>query len=192
MSDKQTTTEVKADISGAVSLEQELKGKNKAQLIQYADQQLGLAIDGTLDEKVIRENLIRYMDTQLNAAREKSEKSAKLVATDDDPLMEVIFRNLQSMNEDITFAFAGDRGTFGPKNKKGFKKMPTYHLFPGMRIELPYSVIEHLRSKVFTRHIPVYDDATGQIGGVRAIITPRFILDMQFTKEQAIALQKLK
>ena len=192
MAENQTITEVQADISGAISLEQELKGKNKAQLMQYADQKLGLSIDGTLDEKVIRENLIRYMETQLNAAREKSEKSAKKASSKDDPLMEVIFRNLQSMNEDITFSFAGPRGTLGPKNPKGYKKMPVYHLFPGMRIKLPYSVIEHLRSKIFTRHVPVYDDNTGQIGGVKAIITPRFILDMQFTKEQAIALQKLK
>ena len=189
---EKTTTEVQADISGAISLEQELKGKNKAQLIQYADQKLGLSVDGTLDEKVILENIVMYADSQINAAREKSEKSANEAVSESDPLMEVIFRNLQSQNEDITFAFAGPRGTFGPKNPDGHKKMPVYQLFPGMKIKLPYSVIEHLRSKVFTRHIPVYDDNTGMIGGVKAIITPRFILDMQFTKAQAIALQKLK
>lgn len=189
-----TTAKVqkKADISGAVPLEETLKGLNKNQLIQHADENMGLKVDPNLSEDVIRKELLKFDGHQRNIAREESEKSAKETTSDDDPLVNVVFRNLQSMSEDITFNFPGPRGLFGPKNKKGHKKCPRYHLYPGMEIELPYSVIEHLRSKVFTRHIPVYDNATGLIAGVTPIITPRFILEQRLTKEQAIALQNLK
>ncbi len=188
-----TTTKVQkeADISGAVSLEQTLKGKNKDQLIQYADEKMGLKVDLNLNEDTIRKELLKFDNHQRNHARIQSEKSAKESMSDDDPLVNVVFRNLQSVNEDITFDFAGPKGVFGPRNKKGHKKIPHYHLFPGMEIKLPYSVIEHLRSRTFTRHIPLYDNATGLISGVTPVITPRFILEQRFTKEQAIALQKL-
>ena len=202
MEKQPTTTEVQADISGAISLGQELKGKNKAQLIQYADEKMGLTVDVNLSESVIRQNLQVYNDVQRNAAREQSETSAAASISATDPLIEVVFRNLQSVNEDITFSFAGPKGSYGKAQKGaggkklgnpgGHKKIPKYHLFPGMKIGLPFSVIEHLRGKIFTRHVPVYDNNTGLIGGVKAVITPRFILDIQFTKEQAIALQNLK
>jgi hypothetical protein len=133
------------------------------------------------------------LDThQRNLAREDSEKSAKASQSDDDPLINVVFRNLQSMAEDITFYYAGPKGVRGPVNKTGHKKIPKYHLYPGMEIELPFSVIEHLRAKIFTRHIPIYDNTTGLIAGVTPVITPRFILEQRLTKEQAIALQKMK
>ena len=197
-----TTTEVQADISGAVSLEQELKRKNKDQLIQYADQQMGLQIDQNLDEDVIRRELMKYGGMQRNLAREESEKAAKASTSKEDPLINVVFRNLQSVNEDITFNFAGPKGVYGKAfkgpggkalgNPTGHKMIPKYHLYPGMEIELPYSVIEHLRSRTFTRHIPLYDNATGMISGVTPVITPRFILEQRLTKEQAIALQNMK
>lgn len=190
-----TTTEVpnkKADISGLVSLKQTLKPMNKTQLIAHADEKMSLNVDSNLSEDVIREQLLKIDLAQRNSARAKSEEAAKESASGTDPLVNVVFRNLQSMNEDIKFSFSGPKGVFGPKNKKGHKKIPVYHLFPGMEIELPYSVLEHLRSRVFTRHVPVYDNVTGHQSGVEPVITPRFILEQRLTREQAIALQNLK
>ncbi len=189
-----TTTEVTkdADVSGATPLDQTLKAMSKTELIKYADKSLGLNIDAKLDKSTVLSELLLFDSNRRASARAESELSAKASESDTDPLINVTFYNMQTANEDITFNFAGPKGTFGPINLTGHKKIPKYHLFPGMKIQLPYSVCTHLRSLVFTRHRPVFDEVTGLQAGAEPIVTPRFILEQQLTKEEAIALQKLR
>jgi len=183
---------VKSDVSQAIPLEEKLKRMSKPELIKYADEYMGLVIDLALTKDAIKNELLKIDQDRQKSAREETEKSAAGSISEDDPPINVVFFNMQSANEDITFNFTGPKGMYGPENSNGHRKCPRYHLFPGMEIELPYSVVSHLRGLTFTRGKPIWDPDTGLQKGTIPIITPRFILEQRLTKDEAILLQKMR
>ena len=184
--------ELSSDVGNLVPIEQEIESMSKKQLVLFADSRLGATLDMKLSIDAMKKNILQFNSGRRKNAREESEASARQSASKDDPMVNVIFHNMQTAWEDITFNFPGPRGIFGPVNKKGHKKMPKYHLFPGMEISLPYSVVEHLESRTYTRHEAIFDPATGMQKGQRPVIAPRFILQQKLTREEAIALQELR
>jgi len=193
---------VQSDVSQAIPLVKQLDSLSRRELVTLADEKYGVNIDSKLDVEAIKKAILNIDQGIRQEARRETEESASKASSEDDPLILVVFYNMQSSEEDITFAFPGPRGMYGPEfvgadgkkhgNPKGHKKCPVYHLFPGMEISLPWSVVEHLRSRTFTRNRPVWDEATGQIKANIPIITPRFVLEQRLTKEQAVQLQKIK
>lgn len=190
----ETSTEqpVVSNIGQTVPFEKLIKGMSKDELIKYADARMGLRIDPKLTKEAIKRELLLIDQGHRQDARKTSEESATASISEKDPPINVKFFNMQTADEDIQFDFPGPRGMFGPVNNEGHKKMPHYHLFPGMEITLPYSVVEHLRSRIFTRHRPIWDQQTGLQSGVIPIITPRFVLEQRLSKEEAIALQQMR
>ena len=185
------TLPVPSDVSESIPLEQQLKGMNKAELIKKADD-LGYQVDGSLTNKVIVENILKIDADRKSSAQKANEESFAMAVNEEDPPIEVRFFNMESANADVEFAYAGKRGMFGPVNKNGYKKCPKYHLFPGEKVKLAYSVYEHLTSLTFMTHKTVFDPVTGMIQGNIPIIKPRFILQPIFSKEDIVNINKNK
>ena len=180
---------VQSDASESIPLEKQLEKMDRPQLVEKMNE-LGYQVDGRVGEKTIRENILKAVAEQKSNAKQKNEESLAMAVSKEDPPIEIRFFNLESSNTDIEFAYSGPRGMFGPINKNGFKKCPVYHLFPGETAKLAYSVYEHLSSKTFVTHKPVFDPKTGMIGGNIPIVKPRFLLQPIFTKEQLINMNK--
>ena len=180
------------DISLRIPLRDQLKGMLRPALVKYASDRFTVTISDKLTIPVIIDQLVKMDDAVRAGAQKESEDSAKQSISEDDPPITVVFHNMQTADEDITFSYDGPRGMYGPINKLGHKKCPRYHLFPGMEITLPYSVVEMLRSKICTRHKAVFDTKTGLQCGVEPIISPRFLLDQRLSKDEAIMLQKMR
>lgn len=196
--EQEVMTPVQSDLSEALPLEQQLEGMSKAQLIKKADE-LGYQIDEKLTKPVIIEKILKIDADRKSKAQKRNEESLAITVNKDDPEIEVRFFNLESPNTDVQFAFSGKRGMYGPTfikdgkkygNPKGYKKCPTYHLFPGETVKLAYSVYEHLTGLTFVTHKTVFDSVTGMIKGNIPIIKPRFILQPIFTKEQLVKLSE--
>jgi len=180
---------IQSDVSESVPLKTQLDGMSKAQLIQKIGD-LGYNADGRLSEKTLRENILKIEADRRGKARKTNEDSLEMAVTEEDPMIEVRFFNLESPNTDVEFAYSGKRGMFGPVNKNGYKKCPVYHLFPGEKVKLAYSVYEHLEGLTFVTHKTVFDPVTGMIQGNIPIIKPRFILQPIFSKEDIVNINK--
>ena len=189
---------VQSDVSESLPLEQQLEGMTKVELIKYLEN-LGCNVDGRLSEKTLKENILKIDTDRKGNARKTNEDALEKTVSDDDPMIEVRFFNLETPNIDVEFSFPGKRGMYGPKfikddktygNPKGHKKCPKYHLFPGELVKLAYSVYEHLTSLTFVTHKTVFDPVTGMIRGNIPIIKPRFILQPVFSKEDIVKINK--
>lgn len=178
-----------SDLTEGLSLSEQLKGMSKKQLIKRADD-LGFKVDERVKEDAIREQLLRLDAERKSQAAIVNKESLAMTASKEDPEIEVKFFNMESPGADLEFAYSEPRGMFGPKNKKGHKKCPKYHLFPGEIVKMAYSVYEHLSSLTFMTHKTVWDTESGMISGTVPIIKPRFILQPIFTKEQLVKLNK--
>jgi len=182
-------TAVQSDVSESLPLEKRLKAMEKPELIKYMND-LGYEVDGRLKEETIIENILKVVEDQKSQARKVNEDSLAMAVTEEDPEIEIRFFNLESSGTDIEFTYSGKRGLFGPKNKKGYKRCPRYHLFPGEVAKMAYSVYEHLTGLTFVTHKTVWDEATGMIKGTIPIIKPRFILQPIFSKADLLNINK--
>lgn len=189
---------VQSDVSEAIPLKEQLDVMKKPQLIKYMED-LGYNVDRRLSENTIRENILKIDADRKGSAQKINEDSLAMTIDKNDPMIEVRFFNLESANTDVEFAYAGKRGMYGPSytkdgkkygNPNGHKKCPVYHLFPGEKVKLAYSVYEHLESLTFVTHKTVYDTVTGMIQGNIPIIKPRFILQPIFSKADIVNLNK--
>lgn len=196
----ETEEPVQSDVTEALPLEKQLEGMNKSQLTKYMEN-LGYNVDKRLADKTIRENILLVVAERKNNAAKLNQESLKATVSEDDPMIEIRFFNLESPNTDLEFSFPGKRGMFGPEftqdgkifgNPKGHRKCPKYHLFPGESTKLAYSVYEHLESLTFVTHKTVFDPITGMIQGNIPIIKPRFILQPIISKEDLITMNKNK
>ena len=189
---------VQVDVTESLPLEVQLKAMTKRQLIEYGGN-LGFNIDRRLKESTIIQNILAVVaDRKSNAAKTNAE-SLRATVTEDDPMIEVRFFNIETPGVDIEFAFAGKKGMYGPKyikdgktygNPKGHRKCPKYHLFPGEVTKVAYSVYEHLESLTFVTHKTVFDPVSGMIQGNIPIVKPRFILQPVVTKSDLININK--
>lgn len=187
------------DVTNELPLEQQLETMNKPALIKYIGD-LGYNADNRFSEKTLRENILKIVADRKNNASKLNEESFRATVSDDDPEIEVRFFNLESPNTDVEFAYAGKKGMYGPAftneagekrgNPNGHRKCPTYHLFPGEKLKLAYSVYEHLESLTFSTHKTVFDPVSGMIQGNIPIIKPRFILQPVFSKEDIMNINK--
>lgn len=182
----------KGDVSLRIPLRDQLKGMLKPQLIGYASDRFGVTVSEKLTIPVIIDELVKLDNSIKAGARSESEEATRQSISEGDPEITIVFHNMQTADEDIKFSYPGPKGMYGPINLTGHKKCPKYHLFPGMEIGLPYSVVEHLRSKICTRHKAVFDPVTGLQCGVEPIISPRFLLDQRISKSEAVMLQKMR
>lgn len=180
---------VQSDVSESVPLKVQLDNMNKNQLIKYMES-LGYNVDKRLSEKTLRENILSIDSDRKGNAKKINEDSFEMTVSEADPPIEVRFFNLESPNTDVEFAYSGNRGMRGPVNKKGYKKCPVYHLFPGEAVKLAYSVYEHLIGLTYVTHKTVFDPQTGMIQGNIPIIKPRFILQPIFSKEDIMNINK--
>lgn len=186
---EQIQTPVQSDVSESVTLSDQLKAMDRAQLVKYADD-IGYSIDGRVKEETIRKGILSITADRIKQAAEVNAESLKQAVSEEDPEIEVRFFNLQSPGADLEFSYSEPRGMFGPRNKKGHKKCPKYHLFPGTVTKMAYSVYNHLQGLTYVAHKTVWDTRTGMITGTIPIIKPRFILQPIFTKEQLVKLNK--
>ncbi|MBE3139678.1 MAG: hypothetical protein IMZ53_03740 [Thermoplasmata archaeon] len=176
------------------TLESRLLAMPKSQLIQVAKDEFNLEVDGRLSEKSIIRELLNQNTAQQKEAKEKTTESTKMVVTNDDPLVTILFMPLDFPNAPVEFNYDSGRGVMGtgitPEQKIEAKKlgllekMPHYHLFPGQTYDLPMSVIKHLKGLTFRDSIPIINQQTGMIDGNKPVIKPRFSLDVQLTDEQ--------
>ena len=189
---------IQSDITETLPLEEQLNLMDKHKLIKYLEN-LGFNTDGRLGEKTIKETILKIIADRKNNATKLNEESSRATISEDDPMIEIRFFNLETPNTDLEFSFPGKRGMYGPKFKKdgktygnpnGHRKCPTYHLFPGENVKLAYSVYEHLESLTFVTHKTVFDPASGMIQGNIPIIKPRFILQPIITKEDLMKINK--
>jgi len=181
---------IPVDISGNTPFKIKLAAMDKDQLIQFGSDEFNLKIDSKLSEKVIIEQFIKLDNERKGNAMEVNKESLNKTASADDPPIRVKFLNLQSPTETINFSFAGPRGMYGPVNKTGHKKCPTYTLIPGEEYTLALSVKTHLESLTFTHYKTLIDQMTGQVRGNVPELKSKYALYPVFTKEQLISLQK--
>ena len=186
--EQEIQTPVTSDVSEALPLSKQLEVMTKAELIKYADEVLGYKIDDKLTKPVITESILKIDASRKTEAQKVNEESLAAAVSEDDPEITVRFFNMETSGADLEFAYSGKRGMFGPKNQKGFKKCPRYHLFPGEVVKLAYSVYDHLSSLTYVTHKTVWDPNTGNIKGNIPIVKPRFLLQPIFTKEQLVKL----
>lgn len=176
---------IPSDVSEALPLSEQLKALSKSQLIKFADN-LGFQVDARLKEETIREAILKIDADHKKQAANINEESLAATVSEKDPEITVRFFNMESPGADLEFAFPGPRQMFGPKNRKGHKKCPKYHLFPGEIVKLAYSVYEHLSGLTFVTHKTVWDPASKMIKGTIPIIKPRFVLQPVLTKEDLL------
>ena len=175
---------VQSDVSEALPLAEQVKAMTKTELIKYADGVLGYKMDDKLSAAVIRENILKIETDRKHQASQLNAESLAVVVDDSDPEITIKFFNMESSGTDIEFSYSEPRGMHGPVNKKGYKKCPRYHLFPGETVKMAYSVYEHLTSLTYVTHKAVFDQLTGNVKGNIPIVKPRFVLQPIFTKEQ--------
>ena len=189
METMEQTAAIPSDLSEAIPLKAELAAMSRAELLQRAED-MGYNVDKRVTDKAIRETILTVDRDRKDAATKVNEESLAKVVDETDPEVTVIFFNMESPGADLDFNYSEPRGMYSPLNKKGHKKCPKYHLFPGERATLPHSVYEHLSSLTYKTHKEVWDRNLGVITGSVPIIKPRFVLQATFTKDQLLKLNK--
>jgi len=189
---------VQADVTESLPLKDQLEVMLKPALIKYMEN-LGFNVDGRLSEKSLRENILKVVADRKKNAATINEESLVATLSEEDPMIEIRFFNLETPGIDLEFSYPGKRGMYGPKftrdgknygNPNGHRKCPKYHLFPGETVKLAYSVYEHLESLTFVTHKTVYDPVSGMIQGNIPIIKPRFILQPILSKADIVNINK--
>jgi hypothetical protein len=183
---------VESDLAEGVSLAKLLESMTKDEMIRYADENMGLRVDSSLEEQAIKESLLKFDLSQKNNARTINQRSLDMSIDKDNPAIVVKFYNMQSPNTNLEFNTTVPRGFFGPKNKKGFKKAPQYNLFHGETYTLPYAIYEHLKNLTYVENKPVIDPATGMFHGTIPIIKPKYVLEPVISRDQLIKLAQIK
>jgi hypothetical protein len=196
----------KVDLASGMTVSEELKLKNKGELITYGREKMNLNIDSSLDEDVIRDNLLRVYKSQADNAQETNARSvAMTVALDKtrkaysekldarkkkpfeyvpNPLVTVRFYFMQHPGLDLEFANPHPYGMKGDVNKWGFKQMPQYHLYHGETYVLPLLLVKWLGNLTYTAHVPRIDPATGQMTAGDIVIKPRVVLQRMVSDEE--------
>jgi hypothetical protein len=213
-----TEKPVKADFASGTTLAQDLDRLDMQGLIKYADQNLGLTVDPSLDPQTIKETLLRVHASQKNNARDMNRKSLQMTMALDakrkeayekfskdgrkkkpfeyvpNPPVEVKFYFMQHVGANVEFTCTepyGFTGKDGP-NKFGFKVAPRYNLFHGELYVLPLLLVKHLRTLTYVTHKPVIDPATGLQNATIAIVKPRFVLEHMISDTDLARLAELK
>ena len=182
----------------SVTLAQRLEKMSKDEMIVFASEEMGLQVDPNLEEDVIREKLLTIEAQQKSNARninagslamtmalvERRNASGKPKFKTVDPPLQARFYNNESPLADVEFSTTEPYGFRGEKNKYGFSKCPSWHLFHGEVYTLPASLIEHLKSLTYITAKPVIDPQTGMQHGTIPVVKNRFILEYMLTREQ--------
>jgi hypothetical protein len=204
----------KVDLASGMPVSEELKLKDKAQLIEYGREKMNLNIDANLDVDVIRNELLRIYKSQANNALELNARSvAMTVALDKtrkvyiekldgrkkkpfeyvpNPLVTVKFYNIQSPGLDFPFTNPQPYQMYGEVNKWGFKQMPQYHLYHGETYVLPLLLVKWLERLTYTTHIPRIDPATGQMTAGEIVIKPKIVLQQIVSDEENAMLAEFR
>jgi hypothetical protein len=207
-------TPPKVDLASGMPVSEQLKLKNKSQLIAYGREKMNLNIDTSLDEEVIRNELLRIYKSQADNAQEVNARSvAMTVAVDKtrkahvekldgrkkkpfeyvpNPLVTVKFFFMQHPGLDLDFANSHPYGMYGEVNKWGFREMPQYHLYHGETYVLPLLLVKWLGNLTYTTHVPRIDPATGQMTAGDIVIKPRIVLQQMVSDEENALLAELR
>ena len=211
----QTLAPMKADFASVVTLAQELGGMSREQMIIYANQNMGLTVDPTMDPQTIKENLLRIAESSKNNARDINAKSLNVTIALDktrkafmenwdgrkkqkpfeyepNPPVQVKFFFMQHVGVDLEFVSSEPYGIKGDVNKFGFKQHMKYHLFHGEMYVLPLLLIKHLEKKIYVTHKPVIDPGTGLQSGAIPIIKPRFVFQQVVSSEESVMLAEFR
>ena len=184
MEELKTLQALQASIADAIPLTAILDSMTKEDMIKYADDIFNLAVDPKLSKEVIRANILKIDEARRGQAFNQNVESTQMFLNRGDKALNVKFHRLDFPDADLEFSYSGNVGMKGNRNKQGFSKCPSFHLYPGETYTLPTSVINHLKSLTFATHKTVIDKVTGMIAGAIPVVKPKFILEYVFSKEQ--------
>lgn len=157
-----------------------VKGLGKKQLVEIANDEFQLNVDGKISADIVRDTLIRAHEERILSALEQNQAAAQvfLERDPDEKLLHVIFQPLDFPNNPLKFSNDAGYGIRDRKNPKknadGLSRMPTFFLIPGQRYHLPLSIINILKKLTYRDSRPEFDTETGMISGNMPIVKARF------------------
>lgn len=180
----ETKTELK------IPLEKQLERLSKDALIEWLSR-----FNYQVADDVQKEDLIAAIVTlhkqQLREAEQITESAVKQSENPDDPLVDMIFENVESPGASIEFTFQPPNGTFKMVNGK-VRPAPKWMFYPGQKYKVPLSVYTHINSLRVPRDRVVNTDPSGFI---QSLYTGeekqnRFSARVEFTANQIKRLQE--
>lgn len=162
--------------------------------LQYFLEQLGYQADPETKKSDLIDAVVKIKESQWHEADKQVAEATALVASDDDPIVEMTFMNMESPGADHEFVYNGSKGF--PKNEQGqTTPLPKWHFFPNRTYTVPLSVVNHLNSLKVQPDQVVSVNAEGFISNLYSGDTPkqnRFSCVVKFTSDQirGLAVQK--
>lgn len=174
--------------TGNEAFSREIASLKREELVRLLDEKFGMTVT---DERLTKEDLAReainLYNQQKKNADEENEKSAKMVETPKDPIVKVLFINLDAPKAPHEFSYDSGRGIKGKNNPNGLPKIPTYRLIDHEVSAIPYSVYKHLNGlTVPDNRFDVTEG--GFIKGVMSGKRKRFSCELILTDEQVAKL----
>lgn len=173
-----------------IPLEEQLKRLSKDALVEWLSR-----FNYRVAEDVSKEELINAIVTlhkqQLQEAKETTQKAVEQSQDPDDPLVDMVFENVECPGAKIEFCYQPPDGTFRTENGK-VRPAPKWEFYPGQMYRVPLSVYKHINSLKVPKDRVVNTDESGFI---QSLYTGeekqnRFSARVEFTAEQIKRLQE--
>ena len=107
-------------------------------------ERFGYQVEGEKSKAKLVEAILKLEKIKLDDAAETTAKATADTTVPDDPIVEMIFQNLECPGADIQFTY--QKGGFKVSEKGTTKPAPKWHFFPGRTYKVPFSVVKHLNS----------------------------------------------
>ena len=138
--DEQVSTEVEPVVD--TKLREALYRLSMDSLKQFLGN-FGHTADDTVSKNDLIDAILKLNEAAIAEADKTNEESLKSVG-DEDPMVEMVFENLESPGTSLEFTFSKDG--FKKDERGRVKPLPHWHFYPGRRYTVPLSVVEYLNS----------------------------------------------
>lgn len=126
--------------------------KLKEQLGRLSEEALRICLENwgyQVNDGVTKSELIEAVSTRHVQLIKESEELVKKATEDsedvDDPIVDIVFENIESPGTEIEFCFQPPKGTLKVVNGK-VRPAPKWKFYPGRKYQVPLSIYNHLNS----------------------------------------------
>lgn len=107
---------------------------------------MGYKASESIGKAELVDGIIKATARQVKASEALVREATEASLTDEDPVVDMVFENLESPGASIEFAWQPPDGCL-KRNKNGkIVPKPVWHFFPGRTYKVPLSVVNHLNS----------------------------------------------
>lgn len=105
----------------------------------------GYEVKEDVGKQKLIESIAKLHKEMIKKSEETVAEAVNASDTTDDPVVDIIFENIESPGTSIEFCYQPPNGTFRVENGK-VRPAPKWSFYPGRKYKVPYSIYKHLNS----------------------------------------------